>query len=82
MHTVKVELIDKDLSRDVVININKPPNRRVLEFTIDTRWCRIEGVDSAYHCKSPISRAGNEAKAAEIHFTVNAKPIGSEVSSR
>jgi hypothetical protein len=82
VHPVKVELIDKDLSQDDVIDINKLPNRRVLEFTIDTRRCRIEGFASTYNCKSPISRAGKEAKAAEISFTVDAKPIRSEVSSR
>jgi hypothetical protein len=82
VHPVKVELIDKDLSQDDVIDINKLPNRRVLEFTIDTRRCRIEGFASTYNCKSAIRRAGKEAKAAEIAFTVDAKPIRSEVSSR
>jgi hypothetical protein len=82
VHPVKVELIDKDLSQDDVIDINRLPNRRVLEFTIDTRRCRIEGFASDYSCKSPISRAGKEAKAAEITFTVDAKPIRNEVSSR
>ena len=32
VHPVKVELIDKDLSQDDVIDINRLPNRRVLEF--------------------------------------------------
>jgi hypothetical protein len=82
VHPVKVELIDKDLSQDDVIDINRLPSRRVLEFTIDTRRCRIEGFASDYTCKSPINRAGKEAKAAEITFTVDAKPIRSEVSSR
>jgi hypothetical protein len=82
VHPVKVELIDKDLSQDDVIDINKLPNRRVLEFTIDTRKCRIEGFASTYNCKSAINRAGKEAKSAEISFTVDAKPIRSEVSSR
>lgn len=82
VHPVKVELIDKDLSQDDVIDINRLPDRRVLEFTIDTRRCRIEGFASNYNCKSPISRAGKEAKAAEITITVDAKPIRSEVSSR
>ena len=82
VHPVKVELIDKDLAQDDVIDINRLPNRRVLEFTIDTRGCRIEGFASPYHCKAPISRAGKEAKAGEIRFTVDAKPIRSEVSSR
>jgi hypothetical protein len=82
VHPVKLELIDKDLSQDDVIDINKLPKRRVLEFTIDTRRCRIDGFASTYNCKSPISRAGKEAKAAGISFTVDAKPVRSEVSSR
>lgn len=82
VHPVKVELIDKDLSQDDVIDINRLPKRRVLEFTIDTRRCRIEGFASDFNCKSPINRAGKEAKAAEITFTVDAKPIRNEVSSR
>ena len=82
VHPVKVELIDKDLSQDDVIDINRLPNRRVLEFTIDTRRCRIEGFATPYSCKSPISRTGKEAKAAEITITVDAKQIRNEVSSR
>jgi hypothetical protein len=82
VHAVKVELIDKDLSQDDVIDINRLPNRRVLEFTIDTHRCRIEGFASDYRCRSPINRAGKEAKAAEITFTVDARPNRSEVSSR
>ncbi len=72
----------QDLSQDDVIDINRLPSRRVLEFTIDTRRCRIEGFASDYTCKSPINRVGKEAKAAEITFMVDAKPIRSEVSSR
>jgi hypothetical protein len=82
VHPVKVELIDKDLSQDDVIDINRLPNRRILEFTIDTRRCRIEGFASDYNCKSSINRKGKEPKAAEITFTVDVKPIRSEVSSR
>jgi hypothetical protein len=82
VHPVKVELIDKDLSQDDVIDINRLPNRRVLEFTVDTRRCRIEGFASPYNCKSAIRRTGKEAKAAEITLTVDAKPIRNEVSSR
>jgi hypothetical protein len=82
VHSVKVELVDKDLSQDDVVDINRLPNRRVLEFTIDTRRCRVEGFASGYSCKSLISRAGKEAKAAEITFTVDARPIRSELSLR
>jgi hypothetical protein len=82
VHPIKVELIDKDLSQDDVIDINRLPNRRVLEFTIDTHCCRIEGFASDYSCKSRINRTGKEAKAAEITFTVDARSIRSELSSR
>jgi hypothetical protein len=82
VHPVKVELIDKDLSQDDVIDINRLPNRRVLEFTIDTRRCRIEGFASPYKCESPISRTGKEKKSAEITFSVDARPISNKISSR
>ncbi len=82
IYPVKFELIDKDLTEDDVIDINRLPNRRILEFTIDTRRCQIDGFATRYNCKSPINRAGKEAKAAEIIFTVDVRTIGNEISSR
>jgi hypothetical protein len=72
-NAVKIELFDKDLAKDDPIDINRLDNRRILEFTVDTRSCRIDGFASAYRCKSRIVRAGKERKAAEITFSVDVK---------
>lgn len=72
-HTVKFELVDKDLTVDDVIDINRLDNRRHLEFDVDTRTCRISGFLSAQRCKSRITRTGKEEKAAEVTFSVDVK---------
>jgi hypothetical protein len=72
-HPIKIELIDKDLSEDDIIDINRIDSRRVLEFTVDTQRCRVEGFATAYRCKSRINRAGREKKAAEVFFTIDVK---------
>jgi hypothetical protein len=73
MHPIKIELIDKDVSEDDIIDINRLDNRRVLEFTVDTQRCRVEGFATTYKCKSRIARTGREKKAAEIYFTIDVK---------
>jgi len=82
IYPVRIELIDKDVTKDDVIDINRLPNRRMLEFTVDTRRCHIDGFVTRYNCGSAISRSGKEPKAAEISFTVDVKPITNEISSR
>jgi hypothetical protein len=72
-HDVKVEIFDKDVSVDDAIDINKVANRRPLEFTVDTRSCRIEGFSQTYKCGDIIKRAGEEKKKAEITFVVKVK---------
>lgn len=72
-HKVQIELIDKDLSVDDPVDINKLPNRRPLEFTVNTKTCRIEGFSSTYKCGSSIKRTGAENKRAEITFSVRVK---------
>jgi hypothetical protein len=72
-HPIKIELIDKDLTEDDIIDINRLGNRRILEFTVDTQRCRVEGFATTYRCKSRIVRAGRERKAAEVFFTVDVK---------
>lgn len=72
-HPIKIELIDKDLSEDDIIDINRLDNRRVLEFTVDTQKCRVEGFATTYRCKSRINRSGREKKAAEVFFTIDVK---------
>lgn len=70
---VRIELVDKDLAEDDPIDINKLPNRRPLEFTVNTKKCRVEGFSSTYKCGSTIKRAGTENKKAEITFNVRVK---------
>ena len=82
IYPVRIELIDKDLTKDDGIDINRLPNRRMLEFTVDTRRCHIDGFATRYNCGSAISRAGKEPKSAEISFTVDVKPLKKEISSR
>jgi hypothetical protein len=72
-HPVKIELIDKDLSEDDIIDINRLDNRRILEFTVDTQRCRVDGFATTYKCKSRITRAGREEKAAEVFFRIDVK---------
>lgn len=72
-HPIKIELVDKDLTQDDVIDINRVDKRRVLEFTVNTDTCKVEGFSTVYKCKSRISRTGKENKAAEIFFTVSVK---------
>ncbi len=72
-HPVKLELLDKDLAADDLIDINSIDKRRVLEFTVNTRTCRIEGFSTTYRCKSKIVRTGKEPKKAEVMFTVDVK---------
>lgn len=73
VHKVKLELIDKDVSVDDPIDINRLGNKRDLDFTIDTRSCRIEGFATPYKCGGTITRAGGEKKMAEISFKVDVK---------
>lgn len=70
---VKVQLIDKDVSIDDPIDINRVASKRDLDFTVDTRSCRIDGFAQAYKCGATISRAGTETKKAEISFKVSVK---------
>lgn len=70
---VKVQLIDNDVSVDDPIDINRVAGKRDIDFKIDTRSCRIDGFSQAYKCGATISRAGTEAKKAEISFTVSVK---------
>ena len=71
-HKVKVELLDKDLTQDDAIDINRVDKKRDLDFTV-TSGCRIEGFSSAYKCGSSITRTGAEKKKAEITFSVSVK---------
>ncbi len=70
---VKVEILDKDVQINDPVDINRLPNKRDLDFTVDTRNCRIVGFADGYSCGSKIVRAGDQRKAAEITFSVSVK---------
>jgi hypothetical protein len=72
-HKVKIELIDKDLTEDDPVDINRLDNKRDLDFTVNTKTCRIEGFSSTVKCGATITRAGKEKKKAEISFKVTVK---------
>lgn len=67
---VNLALIDKDVSVDDPIDINRLPNKRDLDFVVDTRTGRIEGFAEPYKVGQVITRAGGERKKASISFKV------------
>jgi len=70
---VNLSLIDKDLSVDDPIDINRVASKRDLDFTVNTRTCRIEGFAETYKCGQTITREGSETKKASITFSVDVK---------
>jgi hypothetical protein len=73
VHNIKLEILDKDVTKNDFVDVNRVDNKRDLDFTIDTRSCRIGGFSTAYRCRSPIVRAGNEKKKAEVTFSIAVK---------
>lgn len=71
-HKVKVEILDKDITKNDPLDINRVANKRDLDFTVKTRSCGV-GELSGASCGKAIVRAGREKKSAEITFTVTAK---------
>lgn len=73
-HDVKLELYDQDvLSKPDPIDINRLPNKRDLDFRVNTRSCTITGFAQEYDCRRVITRGGDQKKAAEISFHVNVR---------
>jgi hypothetical protein len=70
---VNLAVIDKDVSVDDPIDINRVPNKRDLDFTVNTRTGKIEGFAETYKTGQTITRAGTENKKARISFTVDVK---------
>ena len=70
---VKLAVFDKDVSVDDPIDINRIDNKRDIDFTVNTKTCKIEGFSSTYKCGAKITRAGKEKKGAEITFIVMVK---------
>lgn len=70
---VNLALIDKDVTVDDPIDINRLGSKRDLDFTVDTRTCRIDGFAETFKCGQTITRAGGENKKASISFIVDVK---------
>jgi hypothetical protein len=73
VHKVKLEILDKDISQDDPIDINRFDNKRSIEFEVNSKTCRVLGFSSGYKCGATITRAGKEKKAAEVSFKVSVK---------
>ena len=56
---------------DDKIDINRITPKRDLDFTVDTRRCRVIGFANSFRCGDAIHRSGSEAKKAEIVFYVD-----------
>lgn len=72
-HEVKVEILDKDITKNDFVDINRIDNKRDLDFTVNTRRCTVTGFSPSYRCGNRIVRAGGERKKAEITFRVDAR---------
>ncbi len=73
VHDVKIEILDKDVSKNEPVDINRLDNKRDLDFQVNTRNCQISGFTQSYRCRSAIVRAGNEKRKAAITFKVEVK---------
>jgi hypothetical protein len=72
-HNVKLAVLDKDLTKAESVDINRLDGKRDLDFTVDTRNCRIDGFVVTYKCGQTIVRAGKERRASEVTFKVEVK---------
>ena len=73
VHDVRLEIFDKDVKSADLIDVNRINGRRHLDFSVNTKRCRISGFASGYRCGDAIQRAGDEKKKAEVTFTVDVK---------
>ena len=72
-HAIQLEILDKDITKDEVIDVNRLPNKRVQDFTVNTRNCAVGGFAGSPRCGNRITRAGSESKSAEVVFSVAVK---------
>jgi hypothetical protein len=70
---VTLEIFDRDVTKNEPVDINRVANKRKLDFTIDTRNCRISGLTGVRSCRATIVRAGTEPKSAEVTFSVDVR---------
>lgn len=72
-HDVKIEILDKDLTKQELIDITRTAGKKDLDFKVSTRPCRVIGFSGGTRCGQPIVREGDEGKSAEITFRVDTK---------
>jgi hypothetical protein len=72
-HDVKIEILDKDVTKNESIDINRIDGKRDIDFAVDTRRCVVTGFSPPQRCGARIVRAGAERKKAEITFSVDAR---------
>jgi hypothetical protein len=74
VYPVKLEIYDNNVTRkDTLVDINRLPSKRDLDFEVDTRSCVVKGFVQDYKCRWIIKRAGDEQRRAEIEFSVDVK---------
>ena len=73
VHDVKIEILDKDVTKSELIDITRTPGKRDLDFKVSTRGCVVLGFTPAQNCGRPITRGGNEGKSAEVTFSVSTR---------
>jgi hypothetical protein len=61
------------LVKPTLVDINRLPAKRDLDFEVDTRNCTVHGFAETYSCRKIISRSGDERRKAEIQFTVDVR---------
>lgn len=69
---IKIELWDKDLALDDLIDINGRGDisKRHQDLGVNTRSCRVYGFRGRPRCGTKITRSGDEKKRAQITFSV------------
>ena len=71
---VKLEILDHNvLTKPTLVDVNRLPDKRDLDFEVDTRRCTVTGFAQTYKCGDPIKRAGDERRRAQITFTVDVR---------
>ncbi|MDX2157222.1 MAG: hypothetical protein SFW09_12000 [Hyphomicrobiaceae bacterium] len=71
---VKLEILDHNvLTKPTLVDINRLPNKRDLDFEVNTRNCTISGFAQQYKCRQVITRGGDEKRKAEVQFTVDVR---------
>jgi hypothetical protein len=59
------------MMKSTLVDINRLPDKRDLDFEVDTRRCVVTGFAEEYKCGERIRRAGDERRRAEVTFTVD-----------